>query len=45
MSFHLIFEFFLAKNQKKFKVGEIRIYDEKNGVLKEKRFHPSEKHL
>ena len=36
LSFHLIFEVFLAKIQKKFKVGKIRIYDEQKGYFEEK---------
>ena len=36
MSFHLIFEVFLAKNQKKNKVGKIRIYDEQKRYFEKK---------
>ena len=38
MSFHLIFEVFLAKNQKKFKVGKVREYDEETEYFETKTF-------
>ena len=46
MSFHLIFEVFLAENQKQIKFGKIRKYGEETEYFeKKKRFHPSKKHL
>ena len=46
MSFHLIFQVFLAKIRKKFKVGNVRNYDEEAEYSeKKKRFHPPKRHL
>ena len=46
MSFHPIFEVFLAKIREKLKVGKVRKNDEETEYFdKKKLFHPSERHL
>ena len=43
ISFHLIFEIFLAKNQKKIKVGKVRKSDEETEYFEKK--NASKRHL
>ena len=43
--FSTLFLGFFGKNQKKFKVGKVRKYDEETEYFEKKSFHPSKRHL